>query len=103
MDAVHPTRDVTQSSLDRRRRTLSSLPFHPLRKHTHSFGARSFNVAAPTISYDYVSSCGFSLMFVVYQVVGVGRGFDRQLGRLRRSVASSVKDDHVATAETSSN
>jgi len=26
---------------------------------------------------DYVSSCGFFLMPVVYQVVGFGRGFDR--------------------------
>jgi len=57
----------------------------------------------PRILADYVSSCGFSLMPVVYQVVGFGRGFGRHSGRRRRSVASSVKDDDVATAAMSGN
>jgi len=50
---------------------------------------------------DYVSSCGFSLMPVVYQVVGFGRGFGRHSGRRRQSVASSVKDDDVASRNES--
>ena len=52
----------------------------------------------PRILADYVSSCGFSLM-----PVGFGRGFGRHSGRRRRSVASSVKDDDVATAAMSGN
>jgi len=37
----------------------------------------------------------------MYQFVGFGRGFDCHSGRRRRSVASSVKADDVATAATS--
>jgi len=38
-------------------------------------------------SHDCVSSCGFSLMPVVYQVVGFGRGVGRHSACRRRSLA----------------
>ena len=40
---------------------------------------------------DCVSSCGFSLMPVVYQVVGFGRGVGRHMDCRRRSLSQSVE------------